>query len=459
MNNNDNNLKYKEKYLKYKHKYVMLKNQSGGKLKFNSDLTKCEDDRTFPEYNPKNYSFYDAKKNKCCDSKKYNTCNQLVHTIDHIKIPLYSQYDKTKYEFDTRQKYTGLQEDIYTSPVGKKIEFYKEFTTKDGDKEIVYTYVEKPLGSGSFGVVFKYITKEDTKIKCIAVKYGNIEDDKKTISIIEKYNKSCSELLVKYIVHDKYIIMENAVGTIRDLRAVISININILIDILYAILIAIQCLYYIDLFYTDIKIENIFYRNTDDSIQIILGDLGSATEGYTIKPESTISASYYPYETSFGILDKLAIIKWGIGILILRLININEINLYIIDLIRDNLMKNVPNKLNDVSNNVFHIVMNIINLLIKNGYSNIVSLIRNTLCPSNERWTFDQIISEINIQRGIQKKEQEKKEQERKEQERKEQERKEQERLEKERLEKERLEKERLEKERLEKERLEKERL
>ena len=145
--------------------------------------------------------------------------------------------------------------------------------------------------------------------------------------------------------------MENAVGTIKDLIPAIQNNIKIFIDILYAIVIAIKCLYDIGLYYVDIKMENILYRNTDHGIQIILADIGGAvklndipgptfppyeydvdetykyhnphTRPYYYDPYKIITINNIPYPNRE--FEKERIITWGIGILTLMLLNVPEV--------------------------------------------------------------------------------------------------------------------------------------
>ena len=167
--------------------------------------------------------------------------------------------------------------------------YYQIIKTLDG-KEFI---PRKILGKGTNGSVILYETDADNKNK-IAVKYGRIEED---IDIIEyiKRKDACSELVVNHVILDKKcIIMENAYGTINELIPQIKLNKRILIDILYAIIIAIDCLWDIHLAYIDIKMINILYRYTDKGIQIILGDLGGIMNMTTAR--TFTFPTYPPYE-------------------------------------------------------------------------------------------------------------------------------------------------------------------
>ena len=330
----------------------------------------------------KHYNFY---KNECCKDKNsdnYNNCTvPLIHEID------YKHNEKHILEnnvFDVTAKYKGMNL-IISNQIKNckehKIPYYESFIINSSE----YKLVEKPLGKGAYGIVLQYAHyNEANEPKYIAVKYGNIKDELKVIEYMKLHGNVCSELLVKYIIHTdaekikmnsfsgiqidnidgkRYyeslggnfnpnefytcIIMENATGTIDQLKPIIKNNIRILVDILYAIVIAIQCLYDIGLYYIDIKEVNILYYYTEKGIQIILGDLGGA-----VMENEKSGPSYPPYEydseqtfyrfqgeTDEYYANKIITIKpniytdrkhekeriitWGIGILTLMLLGID----------------------------------------------------------------------------------------------------------------------------------------
>ena len=386
MNNKDNNLIYKEKYLKYKHKYLQLKNISGGKLRFNSDLTRCEDDKTPREFNAADRSFYNAANNKCCKTykdDKYDECDQIVHTIDHAKIPSESGLKIDKYIFNTDDNYIG-NTPIFNTII--KANIYEQFIYKT-DKFFNKTIT---LGSGSYGEVIQYY--DSINEKYIAVKYGDIKDEKAIIQRIKNAGNLCSELVVKYIMKEDCIIMENAIGTIDKLKPLIEKNTDILIDILYAVVIAIQCLHDIGIYYYDIKMQNILYRDTEDGIQIILGDLGGA-----VGLLGSARATYHPYESKYddNAQGKRSIISWGIGILTLSLLNIDHESICI--WIKKNWSKKPELLDNDkyIKDEVAKIIIELTN----KGYSNIIKLIEKTLCNYKDRWNLSQIVEFLNTLR------------------------------------------------------------
>ena len=209
-----------------------------------------------------------------------------------------------------------------------------------------------------------------------------------------KQNK-CSKLLIKYKVYhsetDKIdcIIMKNAVGNITNLISEIQQNKNILINILYAIVIAIKCLYDIGLYYVDIKMENILYRNTSEGIQIILGDLGGAVhiDDYSAPtyppPEYNLDHPNLSKEYSYSkdnLVEKQSIISWGIGILTLSLLQIDHTTLYnrdsriMIKIITADL------KIDTTTDHIYNsYVKNTVDKIITLIDHNIVELIKNTL--------------------------------------------------------------------------------
>ena len=355
----ENNLKYKHKYFKYKFKYLELKNI-------------CESDT--------NYSIYNPQTNQCCNTRLpfFKKCIQKQHTINYTKIPnsdLLTDFKKN-YKFE---------EGNYISQDWNGVRFETFLKTPDN---ITFSYI-KTIGSGGYGNISQYA---DTNGNYIVVKYGNVDKDKEIIEIIKNNNNLCSELVVKYIVGDTYIIMENANGTIDELIPVIQDNIKLCIDVLYAIIIAIQCLRNINLYYTDIKMENILYRYTQDGIEIILADLG----GITYESTNDLTATYFPYERTLNIYKSVqnkydSIISWGIGMLVLNLLGMSE---HSNSLSEENMP---PYDLIELDKYVTSIIdTTIIPELQNKKYNDIITLIKFTLCPYNKRWSLSRIIDFIN---------------------------------------------------------------
>jgi len=194
-------------------------------------------------------------------------------------------------------------------------------------------------------------------------------------------------------------IMENAVGTIAELIPVIKKNKDILIDILYAVVIAIKCLFDYGLYYTDIKMGNILYRNTDNGIQIILGDLGGAAKLYensirTYAPYEYIESNDNPYKNKF-MVQKKSIISWAIGILILDLLEISHRHLdnrY--PLVLEKIMKHGGRTTKENTYIKYH-VEQIISPLKQKGHVDIIDLIEKTLCNSGDRDDLAKILDKL----------------------------------------------------------------
>ena len=349
MNNTE--IYYKYKYLKYKKKYLKLRNITGGDKIINKYIKMPIIANTPYKFEKK---FYIGQKKRL--------------------FPSYYERIKNffKLQNNTHPKWSGS--------------YYEQFFVPS--KNSIFKYI-KIIGHGSYGVVMQY--KDDTD-NYIAVKYGKKDDIKKEKDIILKMindKNQCSNLVVQYILNPDCIIMENANGTIKDLRVIIekNKNTNIIIDVIYAITIAIKCLYDNNLYYTDIKMANILYRNTNEGIQIILGDLGSITDNKNNKNNYT-----YTYRPSVSTYDITSIILWGIGILILDLLQINHYTIhekYIYD-------NNITFRDKHVNDEVSVIIDTIKFLYPTDKYIQpIIDIINITLCPKNTK-NLDDILNIIN---------------------------------------------------------------
>jgi serine/threonine protein kinase len=155
--------------------------------------------------------------------------------------------------------------------------------------------IGKNIGIGSYGVVYSLINMNDPSLKCFAIKFGQIETD---IKVINKLNNTCNEYIVdsKYVfskniikneiksVKVPFLIMECYNGTLSHFlrhnkikQNTLSSNPKLLISIMINITQCINCLFLKDLYYTDIKSANLLYKKSNnDSIKIVLCDLGSA---------------------------------------------------------------------------------------------------------------------------------------------------------------------------------------
>ena len=369
MNNKN---QYKNKYYKYKNKYLILKYQLGG-----TKDKKCNDVPQFP--------IYKHKLNQCCKDEEYKDCRYIHHTINFDKIPKVYGLENINKEYDFEKK------GIYRGFSLNKERYYNyflkiNFNSATDINTNIFEYV-KDLGIGASGSVRQYRYKEDGledgKEKYIAVKYFynpiDLENEKKIIEIMMKNKIVCSELIVKYIPQNDCIIMENAHGTIKDLRGAIRENINILIDILYAIINTIDCLIKNKLYFTDIKMENILYRSTKTGIQIIIADLGGIIYKENITPDIEES------------------IRSGITI------NIGKLALNLLNIYDNDMISNIKSIINQNPEYAKQIIDKLIKDITTNNafeeiYKDIISnLIPNTLCPPDKRWKLSDILEYITI--------------------------------------------------------------
>ena len=359
---------YNQKYIKYKNKYFDLKfNMKGGG--YFENIQECSN-------LGKNY--YNKYTNQCCEDNKCNNCVQQQNTIVINKI--IDLYVPEKFQLDG----------IYI----KMDKTYLLKTTESNLKEemLIYKYFKrnnevfeknKVIGFGKFGVTVMY---KSNFFNEIAVKYGNIKDDKKIITELINKRKLCDELIIPYVLKDDCIIMERAKGTLTNLKIN---NFEVLIDVLYSIVVSINCLFNINIYYSDIKMNNIFYRDTEKGIEVILGDLGSAF----LETDKNLLITW----TYFDKFDDIElIITWGIGILILEIIFGIK---YVLKLYTDITNKKVNNEqkiiilVNSIKENI-----NITNAY---KYTKINNIIYNLICSEENRWNLQRLLDEIILLRNI----------------------------------------------------------
>ena len=312
--------------------------------------------------------------------------------------------------FDISEEYTGGRLIVDTQIVKKVygssiIPFYEDFTSTRSN--LNYS-VHEVIDEGRWGIVLRYINTITGKY--IAVKYGAITDDIEAINYMKKNSNKCSELLVKYIIYNRpiaiiykrennnytifedtklnqCIIMENAAGTIEALIPKIKNNAHVLLEILYAIVIAIKCLFDIGLYYTDIKLENILYQYTPNGYKIILCDIGSAG---TLLSESVISYGTVGYdiknlENKSRRYAKEYIISGEIGILILLLLHITYDDYF-------NIM-NPNNKDKEKEKEKENLLIKLVTDTNPQVSKNIIDIIKGILlCDKNNRLKLDEIL-------------------------------------------------------------------
>lgn len=236
---------------------------------------------------------------------------------------------------------------------------------------------------GANGIVKFYTYKYNDKIYNFAIKFpisndNDLEDDKLALKAINtNKNKKCK----KYVIPSKYleksiseelesdvILMESATGTLYDLKEEYNNHIKSrveklitnddLLDILNIFLdltVALKCLVDINCYYTDLKLENIFYmdksqnaqakpdteleaekgtktelkveekKNNLKNITILLGDIGSTI----CESNNEDGVATYPIpliKDDEGVLDNVELQKkqvvWGILFMLFNFLDI-----------------------------------------------------------------------------------------------------------------------------------------
>jgi serine/threonine protein kinase len=183
---------------------------------------------------------------------------------------------------------------------------------------IIYKY-QRNLGQGGYGEVNEYTLASDVSNYPvqIAVKTGDIQDDKAIIEKLQRLN-ICSHVTIPSIYVENtdgtsFVVMEKIDGTLNSWRRK---GTHITLKIIKSIASGMLCLLNGGLLYTDAKLDNIFYRNNGpNGLDIILGDLGSIADRNSNGMTRTFPAINdfdLPYASESDIV-------WGIGIIYLSL--------------------------------------------------------------------------------------------------------------------------------------------
>lgn len=196
------------------------------------------------------------------------------------------------------------------------------------------------LGSGTYGNVYEYITISGERI---AIKKsatpGKLKDEINMITLLNQGDNCLSTYVKTFVINDDTIAIEymdnNAYGIELKLKSMIKriLFFKELVKLIY-------CLSERQLYYTDIKLDNILYRcNNNNSITIVLGDLGSihCIRNKNYSPVSTYPPPEYPNghignEEQDEVIMKNILNKsivWTLGILFLLMFeNTKETNYY-----------------------------------------------------------------------------------------------------------------------------------
>lgn len=227
---------------------------------------------------------------------------------------------------------------------------YKEITKENREgKKISYIVPKKiiiddktfvnpsEIGKGAFGNIYNYENTEEKneERRNVVVKIGEVEDDVKVSREIEKHkNIKCYPSIIDFQEHqdkDKNMIfiMERLDG---DLEHLIKKNKNIsyanIIRFTLNLAKILQCLMGINIFYTDLKNENVFYKMKGNNYPFIyLGDLGGGADYMDHQV-----ASFPPYNRRLGdgIIKKPTEmdLSWILGVTLIQMLQENWVPFY-----------------------------------------------------------------------------------------------------------------------------------
>ncbi len=260
----------------------------------------------------KNYSLkynkYKAKYLKLKYNQRGGCINECNLILPH-KIKKYTKIDYTG-NFNIRESFNFQFNDNAPKNFHINNELYtigEEFKT-DEDKVILY--------------------KNDNN-NAIIMKIGKYKGTKFTDvdRLREVKAAKCLDYFIKvYQFDNKYMFMEYADGTLADFKG--KLNELQLLELFNCLICLILKLKENNIFYTDLKLENIFYNMLDDNkIQLLLGDYGGIAGG-----SGYVYHSYYPFfikDTSYSYKENFDyILSYGIGVMYILLLlpELNEVS-------------------------------------------------------------------------------------------------------------------------------------
>ena len=206
------------------------------------------------------------------------------------------------------------------------------FYYKDGDDKIKLK--KKKIGDGATANVFEIAPPQP--LSFIYKEFKRPTDQTIELNILEslKTQPILCNVVNSHIITKpdtkKIIVMDKYDGALRDLLKEPIISYNLLketkLNIFKQILHDVYCLYTRELYYTDLKLDNILYKITGTStFKIALGDIGSICSK-KINPSTPCASTYYPPETidSQYKYNTDKIIVWNLGIMLLELLFISK---------------------------------------------------------------------------------------------------------------------------------------
>lgn len=203
--------------------------------------------------------------------------DKLVHSLIP-KIIIDFEYPKNITFPDELKDYKMLPIDTVNNPKGFAYQYPNYITIDDNRYEF-----SRILGNGSFGMVCLY----QYGIWQISIKIVKNETSS-DVQIAEtlKRCKSCMDYIINFVVitHPNivqhYILMEHYNGDVYDLKKVLGkyFTINEKLKLIIHIINACICFKKCNLYYTDLKLENLLYKFMSiNTFSIVFGDIGSFT--------------------------------------------------------------------------------------------------------------------------------------------------------------------------------------
>jgi len=241
--------------------------------------------------------------------------------------------------------YNSINYIVDYSDTNLKISFNNDsiFKTKFNINELLFIK-NKTIGKGAYGEIIEYTNSQYNiyflikKEKSLTA-YNDVPIEKEIAEVLN--NSDCNTVKTKYLFNisdNHYYIMAKADGDLKYLLKSLDNSVHqrrIKLMISEQVRKQLYCLYKKKYLYLDFKLNNILYScNTKKDIAILLGDLGSAIPDKNNK----YVCSYPPYEYRHqdGFIDihinnnnSKYILSWGVGIILLDLINNKLSNKYL----------------------------------------------------------------------------------------------------------------------------------
>ena len=210
----------------------------------------------------------------------------------------------------------------------------EDFINKKSPLRVVETYykIQKIIGKGAFGVVYKAFelcSGRIVAIKQIPIDSTNRKDVIKEIELLKNLEHPNIVKYYNYLKEDNhiYIIMEYLEGsTLKQYITHNSENIteDIARNIIKQLLNALSYLHYsCDVCHRDIKPENIMFTEKNDISYIKLLDFGLSSDAFEskLKTQNCGTLTYMAPEQISSLRYSKAVDIWSVGIVLYKLLN------------------------------------------------------------------------------------------------------------------------------------------